>query len=62
MAEERGRLDWLKEHFEEYLVLKIIDVAITVLVTVMVIKLFEPYLTQSTLAAQAAIQAVIKRV
>jgi len=59
---EGGRLKWMEEHFEEYLITKIIDAVVTVIVTFMIVKMFEPYLTQSTLAAQASIQALLKRV
>jgi len=40
---------------------KIIDAVVTIIVTFMVVRLFEPILTQSSLAATAAIQALIKR-
>jgi len=59
---KEDRLKWIEEHFEEYLIVKIIDAAVTIIVTYMIIRLFEPYLTQNTLAAQAAIQAVVKRI
>jgi len=62
MSEEKDRLKWIEEHFEEYLIVKIIDAAVTIIVTYMIIRLFEPYLTQSSLAAQAAIQAMVKRI
>jgi len=59
---EEDRLKWIEEHFEEYLAAKIIDAVVTIIVTFMVIRLFEPYLAQSTLAAQAAVQAMVKRI
>ena len=59
---EEDRLRWIEEHFEEYLVIKIIDAVTTILITFMIVKIFEPYLKSSSLAAQAAIQAMIKRV
>jgi len=60
--EEGDRLKWIEEHFEEYLVIKIIDAVTTIIITFMIVKIFEPYLKSSSLAAQAAIQAMIKRV
>jgi len=60
--EGEGRLRWIEEHFEEYLVIKIIDAVTTILITFMIVKIFEPYLKSSSLAAHAAIQAMIKRV
>ena len=60
--EGEGRLKWIEEHFEEYLAIKIIDAVTTIIITFMIVRLFEPYLKQSSLAAQAAIQAMIKRV
>jgi len=62
MEGEGGRLKWIEEHFEEYLVIKIIDAVTTIIITFMIVKIFEPYLKSSSLAAQAAIQAMIKRV
>jgi len=59
---EEDRLEWIEEHFEEYLITKIIDAVTTILITFMIVRLFEPYLRQSSLAAQAAIQAMLKRV
>ena len=60
--EEGDRLKWIEEHFEEYLVIKIIDAVTTILITFMIVRLFEPYLRSSSLAAQAAIQAMVKRI
>ena len=60
--EGEGRLKWIEEHFEEYLITKIIDAATTILITFMIVKMFEPYFKSSSLAAQAAIQAMLKRV
>ena len=57
-----NELEFIEEHLEDYIILKIIDVVTTVLITFMVIKMFEPLFSQSTLAAQAAIQAMLKRV
>jgi len=60
--EGEDRLKWIEEHFEEYLVIKIIDAVTTIIITFMIVRLFEPYLKSSSLAAQAAIQAVVKRI
>ena len=60
--EGEDRLKWIEEHFEEYLVIKIIDAVTTIIITFMIVRLFEPYLKSSSLAAQAAIQAMIKKV
>lgn len=60
--EGEGRLKWIEEHFEEYLIVKIIDAVTTIIITFMIVRLFEPYLRSSSLAAQAAIQAMVKRI
>ena len=56
------RLKWIEEHFEEYIALKIIDAVVAVVVTFIVVKLFEPVLRASPVAAQAAIEAAVRRV
>jgi len=61
MAEE-DRLKWIEEHFEEYLIMKIIDAAVTVIVTFIIIRMLEPAISQSVLASQAVVQALLKKV
>jgi len=55
-------LEYVEEHLEDYILLKIVDAIVAVAVTMIVLKLFEPFLKQGDMLAHAAIQAVIKRV
>ena len=60
-GKRENELEFIEEHLEDYIILKIIDVVTTVLITFMIIKMFEPLFSQNTLAAQAAVQAMLKR-
>lgn len=49
------------DELDEYVVARIVDVVVAVAVAIIVVILFEPLLRRSSLVAEAAIQALVKR-